>query len=45
MVPRQGSHKVSYQFLNVDASIFSSELFEDPDGVLPLSIKQMKHFK
>jgi hypothetical protein len=25
-------------------SIFSTELYEDPDGLLPLSLKQLKHF-
>ena len=25
-------------------SIFANEFYEDPDGLLPLSLKQMKHF-
>lgn len=31
-------------FTNIN-SIFSTELFEDPDGMLSLSLKQMKKFE
>ncbi len=45
MGTREGRPKVIIIYLvNIDISIFANESYEDPDGLLPLSLKQMKHF-
>ena len=45
MVYWQRNYKVSSNLKLSNFSIFTDKPYEDPDGLLPLSMKQQKHFK